>query len=245
MSFDRLNHLNSLDRGKKHPEVEPRDAASLIVIDRRAAPYRFLMGQRNKAQAFMPDVFVFPGGAVEAADCAAASSFSEAVTALSMAAAGGLNFHALREQPAATAPSPASLYACALREMAEETGLCPDVADEEGVRAGHLLARAITPPGRRMRYDTRFFVSEITEDLCCLRQADEEFSVLKWVDFETAVAELPLHVMTRVILEDLNDYLQQAQSALPLSAQPPGFVPFYRFESGEFERHVIEMPTPS
>ena len=45
-----------------------RDAATVIVLrDRDTAP-RVLMGQRGAKAAFMPNKFVFPGGAVDAAD---------------------------------------------------------------------------------------------------------------------------------------------------------------------------------
>ena len=45
-----------------------RNAATVIVIrDRHTAP-RILMGQRGATAAFMPNKFVFPGGAVDLGD---------------------------------------------------------------------------------------------------------------------------------------------------------------------------------
>ncbi len=45
-----------------------RDAATVIVLrDRMTAP-KVLMGQRGARAAFMPNKFVFPGGAVDRAD---------------------------------------------------------------------------------------------------------------------------------------------------------------------------------
>ena len=47
-----------------------RNAATVIVLrDRFTAP-RILMGQRGAGAAFMPNKFVFPGGAVDAGDAA-------------------------------------------------------------------------------------------------------------------------------------------------------------------------------
>jgi len=43
-----------------------RDAATVIVLRDPDRPH-VLMGQRGKTAAFMPDKFVFPGGAVDAA----------------------------------------------------------------------------------------------------------------------------------------------------------------------------------
>ena len=51
-----------------HPTTKPRDASSIIMIDRRGAEPTILMGKRNPAAKFMPGVFVFPGGRVEKCD---------------------------------------------------------------------------------------------------------------------------------------------------------------------------------
>ena len=45
-----------------------RNAATVIVVrDRKTSP-KVLMGQRGANAAFMPNKFVFPGGAVDPAD---------------------------------------------------------------------------------------------------------------------------------------------------------------------------------
>ncbi|MEP2844742.1 MAG: DNA mismatch repair protein MutT, partial [Alphaproteobacteria bacterium] len=45
-----------------------RNAATVIVLrDRHVTPH-ILMGQRGAKAAFMPNKFVFPGGAVDATD---------------------------------------------------------------------------------------------------------------------------------------------------------------------------------
>ena len=45
-----------------------RNAATVIVMRDRATAPRILMGQRGAKAAFMPNKFVFPGGAVDAED---------------------------------------------------------------------------------------------------------------------------------------------------------------------------------
>ena len=42
--------------------ARPRDAATLILLDRRASGVHVLIGRRHAAHAFMPGKFVFPGG---------------------------------------------------------------------------------------------------------------------------------------------------------------------------------------
>ena len=45
-----------------------RNAATVIVIRDRYESPRILMGQRGAKAAFMPNKFVFPGGAVDLGD---------------------------------------------------------------------------------------------------------------------------------------------------------------------------------
>ena len=49
------------ERDGFHRLVEPRDAATLIVIDRSSAEPKVLLGRRHTRHAFMPGKFVFPG----------------------------------------------------------------------------------------------------------------------------------------------------------------------------------------
>ncbi len=48
--------------------VRPRDAASLVLVDRREGEPRVLMGRRHSRMKFVPDAFVFPGGKLDAGD---------------------------------------------------------------------------------------------------------------------------------------------------------------------------------
>src|SRR5262249_29122737 len=50
------------------PPVQPRDAATLLIVDAIGGAPRILMGRRGSDDVFMPDKFVFPGGRVELDD---------------------------------------------------------------------------------------------------------------------------------------------------------------------------------
>ena len=45
-----------------HPYYRPKDAATLILVDRSGAIPKVLVGRRHDKVVFMPGKFVFPGG---------------------------------------------------------------------------------------------------------------------------------------------------------------------------------------
>src|SRR5947209_18500551 len=51
-----------------HPYFRPKDAATLILIDRTAAKPKVLVGRRHDNVVFMPGKYVFPGGRVDKSD---------------------------------------------------------------------------------------------------------------------------------------------------------------------------------
>jgi 8-oxo-dGTP pyrophosphatase MutT (NUDIX family) len=182
-----------------HPNSRPRDAATLILVDDSESGPKLLMGQRHMNHRFMPGKFVFPGGRVEPKDYAAPESFplSASITA-----------RLLRWSKGGPHPGRArALVNAALRETREETGLVVG-ANDEGAPASRLtfLARAITPPGRPRRFDTRFFVLPATMIAERTEVVDGEFSAISWLSLaEAREANLPL--ITRVILDELEERL--------------------------------------
>lgn len=46
----------------------PKEAATMIVVDRSRSDWKVLLGQRHGRHAFMPGTFVFPGGELDASD---------------------------------------------------------------------------------------------------------------------------------------------------------------------------------
>ena len=95
--------------------LRPRDAASLLLVDRTGRTPRILMGKRHPSLAFMPGKFVFPGGRADAVDgaIAAATELSQNDTQKLMT---GMGTRASQRRARA-------LGLCAIRETFEETGL--------------------------------------------------------------------------------------------------------------------------
>ncbi len=204
-----------------------RDAATVIALRHRASDPHVLMGQRGAKAAFMPNKFVFPGGAVDAAD--ADIPLARPLPAL---CAARLSEDCPQDISHALATG-------AIRELWEETGLIlgtpgrwrDDVPDDWKTYAatGHLpsaqalqfVFRAITPPGRPRRFDARFFLldaDEIVSDPDDFSDACDELSHLQWVPL-AKVREFDLPFITEVVLAEI-----AARAGDP---GPPASVPFF------------------
>jgi 8-oxo-dGTP pyrophosphatase MutT (NUDIX family) len=218
------------------------DAASILLVDQSAGTPRLLMGLRRADNVFLPNKWVFPGGRLEHDDIAMMpSSPLDAGDAASL-------LHGLDPTPPADFAKAIAL--AAVRELFEETGhALADRAAEDDSLADvwpafqalrlrpalaplRLIARAITPPGRPRRYDTRFFLTSRQSALECAGAADGEFTELNWFTIAEARA-LDLPNITRRILADLESGL-----AAPGGAGE-GPVPFYYQEGELFRRDLI------
>lgn len=130
----------------------------------------------------------------------------------------------------------AGLINCAVRELKEETGI--DLTGRSSPANFLFLSRAITPPGLKQRFDTRFFVYDYTGPPEVTERGDNELTTIQWVSYQQAL-DLQTHVMTRVILEDLNDLLTRSGFVQPSS------VALYQYFDTNFQREWIEMESPS
>lgn len=228
-------------------ELPIRDAASILLVDRSTPSPRLLMGLRRADNVFLPNKWVFPGGRLEAEDrCIATASPLHPADKAALLSALAVP---------ADAAFAGALALAAVRELFEETGHAMGVRDascgmprpaaEDRVwRAFHALglrpalaplrfiARAITPPGRSRRYDTRFFIAERASVIEGAAAGDGEFTDLGWFTFEDA-RRLDLPNITRRVLADLETVLAQP-GALSL-----GPVPYYYQEGESFRRDLI------
>ena len=207
-----------------------RDAATLMLVRRTRAGPEVLMGQRGGAAAFMPEKFVFPGGAVDPDDALLEGDPApgpETARLLAIEAdpalARPLLRAAVRELWAETglmlgrpAPAPAAREAPAGWRDFRAAGLVPDLA------ALRLVFRAVTPPGRPRRFDARFFLADARRIAGAhddFARAGDELARLQWLTLPSARA-LPLPFITEVMLAEL--------AALFASGGDHRPVPFFR-----------------
>jgi 8-oxo-dGTP pyrophosphatase MutT (NUDIX family) len=228
-----------------HANVKPRDASTLILLDRSGPEPKVLMGKRHHGHVFMPGSYVFPGGRLDPADRrmpVAAPLDPRATTKLMMN---------IRR------PTPAKAQAMALtaiRETFEETGLllgrqateATEVPSEAwaafaearilpDMSAMHFIARAVTPPRRARRYDTRFFtadISAIAHRVDGKVGPDAELVELVWVPLPEIKQRIQLMAITELVLRDLQVHLDAGFSHdLP--------VPYYHVVRGQRVRDFL------
>ena len=235
---------NSRDTGTPSKAQRPRDAATLVLVDTSTDEPRLLMGKRRATQVFMPNKVVFPGGRVDEDD-----RIVESANELSDNELAKILLQMKGHPSAARARS---MALAAVRETFEETGVVigrPITATPQATPAGwqpffaegfqpaladlSLFARAITPPGRLRRYDTRFFCASIDAVAAQTGQFDDELSDITWYSIRET-EELDLPPITRVIIEDLGDRLKAGPLG-PMAAP----VPFYHQRNGTFRRDLL------
>jgi 8-oxo-dGTP pyrophosphatase MutT (NUDIX family) len=141
----------------------------------------------------------------------------------------------------------------AIREVFEETGLVLGVARDvpmtppnkewaeyakNGIHpdlgAVHFIARAITPPGRPRRFDTRFFA--VDADAVAARiegvvTAESELVELVWLGIEDSL-KLDMPGITMAVLEEL-----KLRTAAGFTHDLP--VPYYRMQRGKRVREML------
>lgn len=193
--------------------VRPVNAAGLVLIREGAKGPELLLGRRHRRAAFLPDIYVFPGGRIDEAD-AAPSGFAERPSPT-------LHGQLSRDRPGR---DPLVFLRAALRETFEETGLLVADANPAGegrpaagtpggvwsafAAAGlapafgrlEYVCRAITPTSSHRRYNTRFFMARgaaVAGDI----EGDGELDDLGWRSLDE-IARLAIVDVTEFVLHE-------------------------------------------
>ncbi|PID61896.1 MAG: NUDIX hydrolase [Gammaproteobacteria bacterium] len=197
----------------------PRDAASVLLYRRRASGVDVLLGRRASSHRFMPDVYVFPGGAVDADDADACAIGELSASSIAALAVKG------------DAREAHALAMAGIRETFEEAGLligeacitdslrrdaCAQPASEswQTIAASGLVptldplwpvARAITPESEPIRFHARFFgvdVDTVATIASTEPRGNGELLDLRWFD-AAEPGEIRLAGVTRFVLSEL------------------------------------------
>ncbi|MBL8350522.1 MAG: NUDIX domain-containing protein [Burkholderiaceae bacterium] len=227
------------------PTVVPRPAATTLIVRDGPQGLEVLMVRRSLQASFMPGAYVFPGGAVDAAD-------------------GSPEHRALLDEPAGrllqrigdvTEVGEAALAhaVAALRECFEECGLWLGAPDHHGPAGGWAALRArlhggatmaalapeaalplatsalqpwsrwVTPAGLPKRFDTLFFVTRAPAGQVPEVDAGET-TTLAWVNPPAALearsrGEFPMEFATVATVESLRPFANVAALLAHAAAQ--------------------------
>ena len=242
--MDELDAVTAFSRTLTHPNRHPKDAATLILVDRAGRTPKVLLGKRHHAHAFLPGKYVFPGGRVDPQDrfMPVAKPFDPRVEA--------------RLMRNVVRPSRAKAQAfglSAIRETFEEAGLliglprhdrppAPQGCWSEFAMKGlypnlselHFVARAITPPRNSRRFDARFFTADasaIAHRLDGVVHGNAELVDMKWLPISEA-RSLDLPDITMIVLQEIESRISAGfQHDLP--------VPFFRMRHNNFVRELL------
>jgi 8-oxo-dGTP pyrophosphatase MutT (NUDIX family) len=239
-----VKRMNEVERNLTSDYVRPKDAATLILVDRSQPVPKVLLGKRHERHKFMPGRFVFPGGRVDPVD--KLMPVARALDAHAQA-------HLMKRVQRASATKAQAFALAAIRETFEETGLLLGVRSSEAVKAPngpwqafadakllpdlgtlHFIGRAITPPGRPRRFDARFFTADATaiaHRIEGVTGPDAELTELVWMSLAEA-KQLDMPAVTGVMMEELD-----ARIADGFGHDLP--VPFYSMPRGRFRRELL------
>ena len=221
---------------KKKPEpykLKPKDAATLIIVRNGK---EVLMGQRSSKHVFMANKYVFPGGRVDRADGMVPRPFD-------------LDPHVGEQlERGASAHRARALAMAAVRETYEEAGLILGHDQDGSVKTKspgwqgffgngvvpaldrlEYVARAITPPGRPRRFDTRFLMVD-ADHLRGRVDGNGELVDLNWIPIKD-VHDLDLPNITRLIVDLIKRRLEDGEHR-----KPGAGIPFVRTIN---KRHII------
>jgi 8-oxo-dGTP pyrophosphatase MutT (NUDIX family) len=243
MTKSQVDRAEARDSALGPGPKRPRDAATLMLLDRQGGEVRVLMGRRHARHAFMPGKFVFPGGRTDPSD-----SRIPVIDGMHPADEAKLIATTAR----ASIARARAIALSAIRETYEEAGLLigrrqPFATPKHGwqgfvehevqptLQPLRFIARAITPPGRVRRFDTRF-LSAWKEDVA-VELPDggptNELEELVWLPLaEAREADIP--AITRTVLGELEKRLADDPDL-----NPGGPVPFYRMLHNRFVRAVL------
>lgn len=177
------------------------------------------MGRRPTRSRFMPDVYVFPGGGVEAQD-----GVSKPLNGLVKPVAAHLE-----AQPG---PNAATLADAAVRETWEETSLVLGQQAAGRLAADHrplaLVGRAITPTDSPIRFHARFFMADATHT-SGTPKSNGELLDLDWYPADEVFA-MPIIDVTEIMLE----------RALAVLGQPKWAIQPIRFSYRNGKPYVVD-----
>ena len=183
-------------------EVEAVPAASVIVL--RDSPLEVLMMRRTETASFVPNMWVFPGGAVEQLDREIARERGDGSMLGRMRVAGARE---LFEETGVWLGAPLENSEAKRRRLLAGITSFRQLLDESPVDFEQLVwtSHWITPLGVPKRFDTYFFLAKVSRDVEATI-VNEEAVETTWITIDGALANLKMIFPTIKNLEALRGF---------------------------------------
>jgi len=192
-------------------------AATVVLLRPGSGGLEVLLTRRPASMAFGPDIHVFPGGRVDAADADPAALDAAGISEAEAAANLGIG---LAPDGGLMPRDALAHHVAAVRETAEETGIV--------IRAADLipLTRWVTPASLSRRFDVRFFAAFVPGETE-IRGDFDEVADASWLGPREALAaaargEIEIWQPTFVTLQQLDRLGERADLDDVRAAFAPG-----------------------
>ena len=212
----------------KKKTSKPKDASSVIIINKKKNDLYVLMGRRPAKSRFMPSIYVFPGGAVDKTDYKVNKIFKLSTDLKRTLLKSRSQAHTI------------AIMLAGIRETAEECGLfltrktkfldCKDLACDNmwdlflkksllpSIQNLHYFGRAITPAYLKTRFHARFFISDF-KDFSGEIKANGELENLEWIKLSKARL-LPLADVTEFLINRLIEFKNKSSRFQEIGVYP-------------------------
>jgi len=183
-------------------EVEAVPAASVIVL--RDSPLEVLMMRRTETASFVPNMWVFPGGAVEQLDREIARERGDGSMLGRMRVAGARE---LFEETGVWLGAPLENAESKRRRLLAGITSFRQLLDESPIDFEQLVwtSHWITPHGVPKRFDTYFFLAKVSRNVEATI-ANAEAVETAWITIDDALATLKMIFPTIKNLEALRGF---------------------------------------
>jgi 8-oxo-dGTP pyrophosphatase MutT (NUDIX family) len=189
------------------PEAYP--ASTVLLMRDASAGIEVFMMRRSLTMAFAPGMYVFPGGRVDQRDFVI-DPWPDAP------------WPDLAQRMSADEQLSRALVNCAIRELAEETGV--ELAHTAGLTALPIVDHWVTPEVEEHRYDVRFFACALPDGQQAINRGTEA-DVVEWLTPHAAIArfragDMPLLPPTVAALALIREMTDVPQALATLSQRP-------------------------
>ena len=212
----------------KNKSVKPRDASSIIIYRENNNRYYVLMGKRPSKSKFMPNIYVFPGGAVDKIDYQVKNIFDTPVNVNKNIIKSRSDNHtkAIMLAGIRETAEECNLYLAKKKIISEKKNIMLNNSWDKFIKKSlapsfdnlKYFARAITPTFLKIRFHARFFICNYANFTGKVK-SNGELDDLGWFEIEKAKL-LPIVDVTEFLIDRLINLYDNNKSFEKINSHP-------------------------